>query len=193
MWLAVAAVVAGVLAGGLYGRVGSAAGPARRSGTGEGPGPARSWRWIWVGAVGLLLAGPGSRWLAGTSGLAVEAGGYAAMAAFTAANGRRSGMVLLTIGLLSNLVVVSVDGGMPVAGLPPGTSADGHHHGLTSADHLAVLADDVKVPLLSEQASAGDLLIALGAAVVAFGWVEPARADRRRRPAPKAGPAAGTH
>jgi hypothetical protein len=130
------------------------------------------------------LIGLGGRWIPGVTGLTVEAVGYAAAAGFALANWRRPGLILVAVGLTANLLVVSVDGGMPVRSVPAGAPAGAHHHGLSSADGVAFLGDDLTAPVVSEQVSAGDLLIALGGAVVAFTWMVPvAGRARRRRPA----------
>jgi hypothetical protein len=95
-------------------------------------------------------------------------------------NIRVTGMVLVAAGLLSNLVVISVDGGMPVRGLPPGQSAGPRHHGLGPGDRLTGLADIVRIEPLGQTVSGGDLVLSLGAATVTFGLLRP---GRRRAPA----------
>jgi Family of unknown function (DUF5317) len=195
MWLAVIAVALGAALGWVAGRLGW--GPARRDRGGAG-WPSDGWRWAGLGAAGLLLMGLGGRWIPGSAGLAVEAVGYAAAVGFALVNWRHPGLILVTVGLAANLLVISVDGGMPVRSVPAETPAGAHHHGLGPADGLAFLGDDLTAPVVSEQVSAGDLLIASGGAVLAFTWMVPvAGRTRRRRPAgpdrtgPAASPAAG--
>ncbi len=205
MWLAVAAVVIGAGAGWLTetwrgatasggpGRVArndamaAAGGPAGDWSAAAG-GPAGDWSAAAVGAAGLILLGLGSRWIPGRAGLAVEASGYLLAAVFAMLNWYRLGMILVAAGLVANLLVIGLDGGMPVAALPAGQSVSAHHHGLEPSDRLTFLADDVTTPLVSERLSAGDLLVGLGGAVVAFSWMSPAagRYGHRSR-----GPVAG--
>lgn len=122
--------------------------------------------------AGVILAA-GERWVGGGSGLAVMSAGYVGLIGFALANGRRRGLALIAVGLLANLAVTVADGGMPVSHQPAGVQIGDHHHGLSSADHLVGLADDIPLSLLGETVSPGDLLIAAGGAVAFFFWLEP--------------------
>lgn len=187
MLLALIAVLAGALAGWTAGRRPSGGAPAGRRGDRRPPAAGRSGRGApaWKVPVLLPVAGVvlvvGERWVGGGSGLAVMSAGYAGLIGFALANGRRRGLALIAVGLLGNLAVTVADGGMPVRHQPAGVQIGDHHHGLSRADHLAGLADDIPVSLLGETVSPGDLLIAAGGAVAFFFWLEPEAARTRRR------------
>jgi hypothetical protein len=120
--------------------------------------------------------------------VALAAGGYALLAGFALLNHRHAGLVLVAAGLLANLLVIGVDGGMPVRGLPAGVPVDGLHHGLSAGDSLTGLSDTVRLAPLHEIVSPGDLLVALGGAVAVFSWLEPGPArPGRLRPRPRQG------
>jgi hypothetical protein len=175
MVLAGLALLAGVAAGWLAGRRPPLDDLARRVLSVRGA--------ILVAGVVLLAI---SRWTPGSAGLALMVSGYALLVAFVIPYGRnahRPGLVLAGLGLLANAIVITADGGMPVSGLAPGVAAAGHHHGLSTRDHLTGLSDDIRLSPLSETVSPGDLLISLGAAVAVFGWLEPRHSLTRRRPA----------
>ncbi len=132
-------------------------------------------------AAGALLSAVGTWVAAGDPGVAVAAAGYALLAGFAGRHREHPGMVLIAAGLVANLVVMAADGGMPVRGLAPGVS-NGLHHSLTSADHLPALSDVIAVPALGLTVSPGDLVLSLGGAMAAFGWL----VDPRRRPVGRA-------
>lgn len=115
----------------------------------------------------------------GHVGVAVMAAGYGGLIGFAVLNRARTGSTLLALGLLANAAVVLVDAGMPVTGLAPGASAAGHHHGLSTGDHLTGLADTIRVGPLGETVSPGDLLAIGGGATALFSWLEPPGAGRR--------------
>jgi hypothetical protein len=131
--------------------------------------------WLLLAGAGLELVG--SEWAPATVGLGLVIGGYVLLIGFAAGNFRLAGMVMVALGLLANLVVVAWDGGMPVRGVGPGVTFGPRHHGERPGDHLTGLADTVRVPALGEMISAGDIVLTVGAAVVAFGLIRP-----RRRP-----------
>ena len=197
MWLLLAAVLAGAVAG-------VAAGMARNPSRADPPAPAstarsrragvRQWRRPELAGLALASEAAAAFWPRAGVGTALQAAGYAVGAGFGFLNRRRPGTVLVSAGLIANLLVVALNGGMPVRGLPAGVPAGAHHHGLGAGDRLAFLADDLVVPVTGERVSAGDLLVALGGAVMAFSWAEPAlRTERtgRRRGAVQATPGAG--
>jgi hypothetical protein len=131
--------------------------------------------------AGAVLEAAGSLWLSGGWGLAALLAGYVSLLAFALANAARTGMILVAAGLLANLVVIAVDGGMPVRGLAGGISAGARHHGIRAGDHLTFLADVVHLPALSETVSAGDIVLSIGVATVIVGLLH---TPPRRRPAP---------
>ena len=57
--------------------------------------------------------------------------GYLLLVGFALRNAGLTGMVLVAFGLLANLAVIVVDGGMPVRGLPAGAADGPRHHGDT--------------------------------------------------------------
>ncbi len=175
MLLAVLALVAGAAAGWLAGR---------RLPAGEG-----TWRVVGLVPAGAVPLALGGRWVGGGAGVGLAVAGYALLIAFAALNSRRAGLVMVAVGLVGNLAVIGVDRGMPVQGLPAGVPAAGLHHGLSSRDHLTGLADTIRVGLLHETVSPGDVLVALGGAAAVYSWLEPppgarGRARRRRRAEP---------
>ena len=115
-----------------------------------------------LNALSVILSGP----LAVGSLLA----SLAVLIAVAYANRRLTGVAVVGLGLLVNLVAVAVNGGMPVragaleaAGLEVGELAPPRH--LESAgDPLPVLGDVLPIPLVDEVVSFGDLIIVLGAA-----------------------------
>lgn len=146
-----------------------------------------------VALLGGLLLAIGARLPLGRAGCTgAAAAGYGLLALEALRLRRHPGLTLTAAGMLANLAVVLADEGMPVSSMSPG-AVSGLHHGLTSADRLSGLADVVAVPLLGVTASAGDLVIGLGAAVAAFAWLTVAgtgAAGRASRPAPPDRPAA---
>lgn len=170
MLLALIAIAAGAAGGWLSGRRPGRAGLARMPGAWRSPGL------VPLGAIALLAGGHG---LDGGLGLASTATGYAALIAFAAINGRRPGLALVAVGLLANMAVVVVDRGMPVRDGPPGVQIGGHHHGLSSRDHLAGLADTMRLAPIGETVSPGDLVAAAGGAMAMYFWLEPQIARRK--------------
>lgn len=169
MVLAVIALLAGAAVGYLRGR------------RVKWPSAGRSWDWRLPGLVpaGGILVVVGDRWIGGAVGVGILAAGYCGLIAFAVANRRRHGLALVAVGLLANLVVLLADGGMPVRAEPPGVQIGSHHHGLSADDHLAGLADTIRVAPLGETVSPGDLLTAAGGAAAMCFWLEPP--DRRPR------------
>jgi len=111
-------------------------------------------------------------------------------AAFCARNMRVAGVPLVTLGLLSNALVVALNGAMPVsvsaahrADVPVIDIATGHdtrHKIATSATTLSFLGDVIAVPLpfRSEVISPGDALVAAGLAeLVVMGMLRRRRSD----------------
>ena len=150
------------------------------------PGP---FRWPLALGAGALCELVSSLWVGGAAGLALLFAGYAMLVCFAARNVALAGSVLVMVGLVANLTVMAVDGGMPVRGLPPASGFGPRHHGQRPGDHLTALGDVVAVPALGEVFSAGDLLLAAGVATMLVTVNMPARrreavrALRRRTPA----------
>ncbi len=133
-------------------------------------------------SVGLLLAGAvcelaGSRWT-----LALLIAGYVLLLAFAVRNLAVTGMVLVGFGLLANLVVIAVDDGMPVRGIPAAASSGPRHHGIGPDDQLVGLGDVIHLGPLGDMVSPGDIVLSVGVATVTAGLMRP-----RRRTTPARG------
>jgi hypothetical protein len=161
MSLVVVALMAGVLAGRLMGGR-----PRYLAGT--------RLRWSALLVAGAVCALAGSR-----MGTAVIVAGYLLLLAFAFRNLALTGMVLVVCGLLANLVVIAIDRGMPVSGVPAGTAYGARHHGVRPGNHLLELSDHIRLTPLDLTVSPGDIVLALGVATVTAGLMRP-----RRRPAP---------
>ena len=105
------------------------------------------------------------------------------LVAFAAANLHLTGMGVMTIGLSLNLLVVLINGGMPVsakalraADLPDAAELRGARHVERSNDDLTVLGDII--PMNGLVVSYGDLIIAVATADVI---AHLARRQRRRQ------------
>jgi hypothetical protein len=131
-----------------------------------GPGPVPRLALLLIGA-GIVCETAASEWL--PSVLA----GYALLIAAAILEHRRLGTVLVAAGLLANLLVITVNRGMPVKGLASGAAPGSLHHALATGDRLVGLSDIIRLPLVSAMVSPGDVVLALGAAVMMFGWLEP--------------------
>jgi hypothetical protein len=150
--------------------------------------------WWGIAALGLLVQvvpAPNldsrSRLMAGL----IVATSYGLLMAFIAVNRRAPAALLMFIGLAMNLVVVGLNGGMPVsadairaAGGESFQVADGRHHLATDEDVLVVLGDTIPVPGLGVVLSPGDVVLYAGVAwfVVA---VMLGRFRENRRPPPR--------
>ena len=94
----------------------------------------------------------------------------AAAAAFMFFNRHLPGMLIAAIGLALNVLVIALNGGMPVsvraieiAGAPP-FEGEGEHVTLGPDTKLPWLTDVVPIPVAGSVLSPGDLLLALGLA-----------------------------
>ncbi len=142
-----------------------------------------SWRYAaraQVRNLYLLLAGVACEsvaawWGSGWAGFGLVVAGFALLLGFAASNLAITGMVLVVAGLLSNLIVIVVNEGMPVRGVPPAAIYGPRHHGLRPGDHLTGLADVVHVALLGQTISAGDIVLAVGVATVIVALLRPPR------------------
>jgi Family of unknown function (DUF5317) len=131
-------------------------------------------------SAGLLLAGAlcelvGSRWASGSAGTGLLIAGYVLLIAFALRNLAVAGMILVAFGLLANLTVIAVDGGMPVRGLPAGAPGGPRHHPVRPGDHLVGLADVIHLAPIGETVSAGDMVLALGVATAVSELMRPRR------------------
>ena len=100
----------------------------------------------------------------------------AVLTAVAAANRHLTGVAVVGVGLLVNLVAIAVNGGTPVrasalvaadvieAADVDDTELTGARHLASDADPLAVLGDVLPIPLIREVMSFGDLIIVIGAA-----------------------------
>lgn len=105
---------------------------------------------------------------------------YAALFVFAVANAALAGMAVVAVGIGLNGLVITINGGMPVkaeAIVAAGIANDvteakrlefrGKRHLATDEDRLVVLGDVIPVPVGGGSVlSYGDLVLALGAAVV---------------------------
>lgn len=124
---------------------------------------------------------------------------FGLLLAFALANLATVGMWLVGAGIALNLVVMGLNGGMPVrasalerAGVAePGRAGEvqlsGRHHLERSSDRLVGLADVIPVAPLREVLSFGDLLTAVGTADVVVHLLAPAAGRRTKSSATRPG------
>ena len=105
-------------------------------------------------------------------------GSYALLLIFTAVNLHHAGMGVVFVGIAMNLLVIAVNGGMPVradaivaAGIVgyeqiPSLEFGSKRHLETPDDRLTFLGDIIPVPLAEEVLSFGDLAMSVGVAAV---------------------------
>jgi hypothetical protein len=120
----------------------------------------------WLNAMSVLLDG--------TAALVALVLSLSVLVAVAVANRHITGVAVVGVGLLLNLVAVAVNGGMPVRtsaleaagvieeGAP--VAVDDPRHIETADDPAPVLGDVLPVPLTGEVLSFGDLIIIIGAA-----------------------------
>jgi hypothetical protein len=152
--------------------------------------------WLVVAALVVQLVGA---LVSSGSGYAVALMASALLAGtFVVRNIGIPGLALVGAGLTANALVVLLNGAMPVslraaesAGLDElalNLAADPRHELLTDATVLPWLGDVVPVPLplRPDVVSVGDLLVAIGVALLLIRWLvagpEPGTRARRRRP-----------
>ena len=134
------------------------------------PAPATTFNGVWLAPLRwplALFAGAAcelvsSLWMAGAGGLVMLVGGYVLLLAFAARNVAVLGSVLVIAGLLANLTVICLNGGMPVSGADPASGFGPRHHPVGPGDHLTAMADVISVPALGEVFSPGDLVLGAG-------------------------------
>lgn len=155
----------------------------------------------------LLLGGLGAQVLSapvgGDASFALLIVSYALLLAFAAANVVVVGMWLVALGIGLNLVVIAVNGGMPVresalraaGAVDPGAAVAPQpgrkQHLERPSDRLVALGDILPVRPLREVVSFGDVVMAVGVADVAAHLLRPP-AGRRAR-AEGEGPGGGGH
>jgi hypothetical protein len=173
MFIAVA-VVAGVLIGLL------------RGGRFENLGDASFRLWP-VLILGVVVQGAAAFTADGAVALILAS--YVLLLLFTGVNLHHAGMGVVLVGIALNVLVIGVNGGMPVrseaivaAGIVPTEEVrsldfGSKRHLETDDDRLTVLGDIIPVPVAEEVLSFGDLAMSVGVAAVLVNLL------RRRRPA----------
>lgn len=155
---------------------------------------------IWLIAVGAALYAA-ALLAEGDGAILLSAAALSALIAAAVANRHLTGVVVVGIGLLLNLMALVLNNGIPVrqsaleeAGVvSPGEvpTITGPHHLETGSDAFGVLGDALPVPLANQVVSFGDLIVVLGAADAAREltrrrsrrWTEPERSAYRLRTA----------
>jgi hypothetical protein len=147
-----------------------------------------------VGALGgamILQVVPQLIDVSGTTGLACVVGSYVLLVAFALANIRLVGMPVIFVGLVLNVVVIGLNGGMPVRAEAIYT-IDRHanleeidfgakRHLEDGDDKLTFLGDALPVRPIGQVLSFGDLILSAGVANVVFRLLKPAGVVRRGR------------
>jgi hypothetical protein len=139
---------------------------------------ATPFRWpllLWAGLIVQIAFGAWDPdWLGTSGGLAVILTTNVLVAAFLAVNRHLPGMVLAAIGTMLNVLVIALNGAMPVtlgaaqiAGA--GVRDLGIKHEILDAEtRLPWLADVIPVPGLRVLISVGDVLLAIGIAWLVY-------------------------
>jgi hypothetical protein len=148
---------------------------------------------VWLLAVSVALQALAEILdLSDSLGLSMVLVSYVGLAAFAVANIRLVGMPVVLVGLLCNLTVITVNGGMPVsedAILASRTAAPDElasldfgakRHLEEDDDLITFLGDVVPVRATREVLSFGDLILAFGIADVLFRLLKPVELSRRR-------------
>lgn len=126
---------------------------------------------VLIGGIGLRLLAPKV-----DAAVVLYVVAFAAIVAVAVGNRALPGMWLIAAGAALNLVVVAVNGGMPVdqsalaiadAAMP----GDRLHLVLDGASRLPLLADVIPLPIVRGVYSLGDLLLALGGFWLPFTWL----------------------
>lgn len=126
--------------------------------------------------LGVVVQGAAA--FTGGAAVAVILLSYVLLIAFCVANLTRAGMGVVLVGIVLNLAVIGVNGGMPVRGEAivaagiatqeevPHLDFDAKRHLETGDDRLTILGDIVPVPVAREVLSFGDLAMSVGVAAV---------------------------
>jgi hypothetical protein len=137
-------------------------------------------RWTWLLVTGLVIQNVGllwsPEWLHGARALFLLVVSNLALVVFIAGNRRMPGMLIADLGLALNLLVIVLNGAMPVsteaarvAGVERVRDVAGLQHEAMGADTaLPWLGDLVPVPALGEVWSIGDLVLAAGIARLVY-------------------------
>jgi hypothetical protein len=152
--------------------------------------------WWGVALAGLVLqVVPLRRWFDDDVAVTGLIASYVLLIAFVWVNRRLPAARLLLVGLVLNLVVIGVNGGMPVGeaairtagsseGDLPSAIDDGKHHLMTSSDVLTPLADVIGLPPpLATVLSIGDVFLYSGVVAFAVIVMRGRFAENRRPPA----------
>ncbi|HZN16491.1 MAG TPA: DUF5317 family protein [Acidimicrobiales bacterium] len=126
--------------------------------------------------------------LRGRPGLVLVFISYALLLSFSALNLRLAGMGVVMVGVVMNLVPITLNAGMPVrasalvsAGIvktpdaAPFVRLRGERHLQDDDDRLMVLADIIPVRLLRQVMSFGDLVLSVGTITLIVGLLRPPR------------------
>ena len=151
--------------------------------------------WWGVALLGLVLQGvPLASGVSESVGAAVLVVSYALLIAFAWVNRRLPAAWLVLAGLGCNLLVIGVNGGMPVSASAletAGASADGlvgagtvKHHLMGPDDILTPLADVIGIPPpIGAVISIGDVLLYVGLAILVVTVMLGRSGENRRPPA----------
>ncbi|MDE3113532.1 MAG: DUF5317 family protein [Chloroflexota bacterium] len=128
-------------------------------------------RWWPVLAVAIVLRSVAG--LTGDLAAATYVVAFAGIVAVALANRGLAGAWLIALGAALNLLVVAVNGAMPisaavVAGVGGAMPTDRLHTALTSASRLVPLSDVIPFPVVRTAYSVGDVLIAAGGGWLTF-------------------------
>jgi hypothetical protein len=144
-----------------------------------------------LAAAVVLQAVPQLVDVSGATGLACVLVSYALLLAFALVNVRLVGMPVVLVGLLLNVAVITVNGGMPVRAdairtIDPRTKLStidfgAKRHLETKDDALRFLGDTLPVQPIDQVLSFGDLILAFGVADVVFRLLKPSGVRRRGR------------
>ena len=147
----------------------------------------RSWWLLVPGVFGQVAA---DRWHLADLGTVVLLAAYLCLLVFAGRNILLVGMGVVAVGLVANVAVITVDGGMPIhptavvrAGIAApdqlaAVSYGRRHHLETGGDHLTFLDDRLPLGVAHQVLSIGDLILFVGVADVAANLI---RRPRRRR------------
>jgi len=144
-----------------------------------------------LAAAVALQAAPQLPDVGGSIGLACILGSYVMLLVFALVNIRLVGMPVVFVGLVLNVVVIGVNGGMPVRAdailtVDPKVQLDevdfgAKRHLEDRSDKLTILGDVLPVEPINQVLSFGDLILAFGVCDVVFRLLKPAGAVRRRQ------------
>jgi hypothetical protein len=151
--------------------------------------------WWGVALLGLALQGiPLASGVSRPVGSIVLIGSYALLGSFAWVNRRLPAVWLVMVGLASNLLVIGLNGGMPVSAEAletAGARAEGlvgtgtlKHHLMTPGDDLTLLGDVIGIPPpISVVISIGDVLLYAGIGILVVAVMLGRSGENRRPPA----------